>query len=32
VNRPADMADIEELLIGELARRHAKFVEECSDG
>ena len=26
VNRPADMADIEELLIGELARRHAKFV------
>ena len=32
VNRPADVADIEELLIGELARRHAKFVEECSDG
>jgi tRNA1(Val) A37 N6-methylase TrmN6 len=32
VNRPEDMADIEELMIGELARRHVKFVEESSDG
>ena len=32
VNRPEDMADIEELMIGELARRHVKFVEESSEG
>ncbi len=32
VNRPEDTADIEELMIGELARRHVKFVEESSEG